>query len=108
MEGREELSNDDVPILDMTDYFGWRRNMKYYLKKFGVWDIVINPPIPSRKKTNTVAQNDANKDNTISLKFVFDELSSSIKESVGEQNSTKYLWFMIESEYKRINQDTKK
>ena len=48
-ENEESLSND-VPILDMIDYFSWRKKMKACLKKFGVWEIVINPPTPSRKK----------------------------------------------------------
>ena len=36
-------NNDEVPVLDVTDYFGWRSKMKAYLKKFGVWEIVVNP-----------------------------------------------------------------
>ena len=50
MKENEVSSSNDIPILDMTDYFNWRSKMKAYLKKFGVWEIVINPPIPSNKK----------------------------------------------------------
>ena len=48
-------SNDEVPVLDVTDYFGWRSKMKAYLKKFGVWEIVVNPPVQPSKKTKTTA-----------------------------------------------------
>ena len=50
MEAKEDSSCNDMPIIDMTDYFSWRKKMKAYLKNFGVWDIVINPPAPSNKK----------------------------------------------------------
>ena len=65
--------------------------MKDYLNFFDVSEIVINPPIMSNKKTNTAAQKDAKKENTISLKFLMDGISSSIKESVGEYTSAKDL-----------------
>ena len=93
--------------------------MKAYLKKFGVWDIVINPPAPSNKKGKTVAhkeakkekstaQKEAKKDNAKTLKFLMDGLPSSMKESVGEYTSTKYLWFNLESEYQKARPDTEK
>ena len=50
MEEKKESLSNDVPILDITDYFSWRSKMKAYLKKFGIWEIVINPPAPSNKK----------------------------------------------------------
>ena len=50
MEEKKDSSSNDVPVLDIADYFSWRRKMKAYLKKFGVWDIVINPPTPSKQK----------------------------------------------------------
>ena len=53
--------------------------MKAYLKKFGVWEIVINPPIPSNKKAKSAAQKEAKKDNTIALKFRMDGLPNSVK-----------------------------
>ena len=99
MDAKAESSNDDeVPVLDVTDYYGWRSKMKAYLKKFGVWGIVVNPPTQSNKKTKSVAQKDAKKDNAISLKFLMDGLSSPIKESVKKYTSAKDLWFKLEEE----------
>ena len=77
------------------------------MKKFCVWEIVVNPPAQSNKKTKSAAQKDAKKDNTIALKFLMDGLSISIRESVGEHTSAKDLWFKLESEYQGRNQDTK-
>ena len=61
MEAKEDSSSNDVHVLDMTDYFSWRKKMKAYLKKFGVWVIVIYPPTPSNKKGKSVAQKEAKK-----------------------------------------------
>ena len=44
-----------MPIFDVTYYFDWRRKMNAYLKKFVVWEIVINPPAPSNKNGNAAA-----------------------------------------------------
>ena len=74
MEAKEESSSNDVPIPDMKDYFSWRSKMKAYLKKFGVWEIVINPPTPSNKKGKLAAQKEAKKDNTTTFKFLMDGL----------------------------------
>ena len=71
-------------VLDVTDYFNWRSKMKEYLKKFGIWDIFINPHAPSNKKGKLAAQKKAKKDNTTSLKFLMDGFPSSVKESVGD------------------------
>ena len=54
--------------------------MKAYLNKFGVWEIVVNPPIQSNKMANSATQKDAKKDNAIALKFLMNGLSSSIRE----------------------------
>ena len=75
--------------------------MKAYLKKFGVWEIVINPSAPLNKKGKWTTQKEATKDNTIALKFLMDGLSRLVKESAGEYTSTKYLWFNLESEYQK-------
>ena len=82
--------------------------MKAYLKKFGIWDIVINPPAPSNKKGKEAAQKEAKKDNSKTLKFLMDGLPSSMKESVGEYTSAKDLQFKLESEYQKARPDTKK
>ena len=50
MKDKKESSSNDVLVLDITDYFNWRIKMKAYLKKFFIWEIVINPPTPSNKK----------------------------------------------------------
>ena len=108
MEGQVEVTNNDVLVFYMADYFGWSSDMKTCLKKFGVWDIVINPPVVSNNKTESVARKESQKDNAIALKFLIDGLSSSVKETVGEYTSAKDLLFKLESEYQKGNQDTKK
>ena len=75
--------------------------MKAYLKNFGVWEIVINPPTPSNKKGKPATQKEAKKDNALALKFHMDGLPILVKESVGEYTSAKYLWFKLESEYQK-------
>ena len=82
--------------------------MMAYLKKFGIWEIVINPPAPSNKKGKTAAQKEAKKDNTTALKFLMDGLPNSVKESVGEYTSSKDLWFKLESEYQKERPEPKK
>ena len=108
MDAKAESPINEVLVFYMTDYFGWRSKMKSYLKKFSVWEIVINPPVSSNKKKNPTTQKEAKKDNTTALKFLMDGLSSSVKESVGEHTSAKNLWFKLESEYQRGRQDIKK
>ena len=73
--------------------------MKAYLKKFGVWEIVINPPAPSNKMGKSTAKKEPKKDNTTTLKFLMYGLPSSVKESVGEYTLAKYIWFKLEIEY---------
>ena len=107
MEGKEESSSNDVFVLDITDYFDWRSKMKAYMKEFGVWDIVINPPAPSNKKGKSTAQKEAKKDNITALKFLMYGLPSSVKESVGDYTSTKDLLFKLESEYQKERPEPK-
>ena len=75
--------------------------MKDYLKKFGVQEIVINPPAPSNKKGKSAARKEEKKDNTIALKFLMDGLPNLVKEILGEYTSSKGLWFKVESEYQK-------
>ena len=82
--------------------------MKACLKKFGVWEIMVNPHVLSNKMTKSVAEKDAKKENIIALKFLMDGLPSSIKEGIGEYKSSKCIWFKMESEYQGGNRDTKK
>ena len=89
METKEEKEEKvcilvDVPVFDKHNYFGWRAKMKSYLKKYGVWEIVINVANHSNKKSKAANQKEAKKNNTTALKFLLDDLPSSIKESLGE------------------------
>ena len=108
MKEKEESSSNDVPILDITDYFSWRSKMKAYLKKFGVWEIVINPPALSDKKGKSISQKEEKRDNTTALKFLMDGFPISVKESIGEYTSAKDLWFKLESEYQKGRLGTEK
>ena len=79
MEEKAESSNNDVLVFVVTDYFGWRSKMKAYLNKLGVWEIMINPPIPSKKQNKSVAQKEAKKDNITALNFLMDGLPNSVE-----------------------------
>ena len=103
MKWSTKLINHEVPVLEKSDYFGWRSKMKDYLKKFGVWEIVVNPPNQPNKKTKTTVETY----NKIALKFLMDGLSSSIQESVKDYTSAKDLWFKLE-EYLKKSQDKEK
>ena len=74
MEEKKESSSNDVSILDITNYFSWRSKMKAYLKKFSIWEIVINPLAPSNKKGKSATQKEVKKDNTTALNFLMDGL----------------------------------
>ena len=78
--------------------------MKSYLKQFGVWEIVVNPPNQPSKKIKAVVE----KDNKVALKLLMDRLSSPIKESIGKYTSAKDLWFKLEQEHQRRSQDKEK
>ena len=106
-EKAKSLGNE-VPLFDETDYFPWRAKMKEFLKRFGVWEIVINAHVPSKKQSKSVAQKEARKNNSTTLKFILDGLPSSIKKSVGEYTSAKDLWSKLEKEYQNKLQDTEK
>ena len=73
--------------------------MKAFLKKYGVWEIVINAANPSKKKTKAEAQKEAKKHNATALKFLLDGLPSSIKENLGEFTSARELWLKLEGYY---------
>ena len=62
MDTKEEkvcIPVDTVLVFDKHDYFGWRARMKAYLKKYGVWEIVINAAAPSNKKSKAANQKEA-------------------------------------------------
>jgi Holliday junction resolvase len=92
MEEKVCTSVDVVPVFNEIDYFGWRAKMKAYLKKYGVWEIVINAAAPSNKKSKAANQKEAKKNNITALKFLLDGLLSSIRESLGEFTSAIELW----------------
>ena len=73
--------------------------MKAYLKKYEVWEIVINGANPSNKKSKAANQKEANTNNATALKFLLDGLPSSIKESLGEFTSARELWLKLEGDY---------
>ena len=73
--------------------------MKAYLKKYGVWEIVINVVAPSNKKSKVANQKEAKKNNTTALKFLLVGLPSSIQESLGEFTSARELWLKLEADY---------
>ena len=73
--------------------------MKAYLKKYGVWEIVINVAAPTNKKSKAANQKEANKNNAIALKFLLDGLPTSIKESLGEFTSARALWLKLEEDH---------
>ena len=101
-EDKEEkvcISVDVVPIFNKHDYFGWRAKMKAFLKKYGVWEIVINAANPSKKKKKVEAQKEAKKNNATALKFLLDGLPSSIRDSLGEFTSARELWLKLEGDY---------
>ena len=108
MAKKEESLGNEVPLFDETDYFAWRANMKEFMKIFGVWKIVINAYVPSKKQSKVATKKEARKNNSITLKFILDGLPSSIKKSVGEYTSAKDLWSKLEKEYQSKWQDKEK
>ena len=107
MVEKEESLGNEVPLFDETDYFTWRAKMKEFLKRFGVWEIVINALVPSKKQSKEAAKKEAQKNDSIALKFILDGLPSSIKKNVEECTSAKDLWSRLEKEYQSKLQDTK-
>ena len=73
--------------------------MKAFLKKYGVWEIVINSAAPFNKKSKAANQKEAKKNNTTTLKFLLDGLPSLIRESLGEFTSARELWLKLEGYY---------
>ena len=94
MEGSTKLIDHEVPVLEKLGYFGWRSKMKGYLKQFGVWETMVNPPNQPSKKTKAAVE----KDNKVALKLLMDKISCPIKESFGKYTSAKDLWFNMEED----------
>ena len=82
--------------------------MKEFLKIFGVWEIVINAYVPSKKQSKASTKREVRKNDSTTLKFILDELPSSIKKSVGECTSAQDIWSKLEKEYHHKRQDIEK
>jgi hypothetical protein len=82
--------------------------MKAYLKgkQEGVWNIVVGGSVPSKNQSKFVAQKEVNKNNAMALKTIFNGLSGSVKEIIGQHSSTKDLWLKLEKVYQDKRQDT--
>ena len=99
MAEKVESLRNEVPLFDETDYFAWRAKMKEFLKRFGVWEIVINAHVPSKNQSKAAAKREVKKNDSTTLKFILDGLPSSIKENVEEYTSARDLWLKLEKEY---------
>ena len=108
MAEKAESSKNELPLFYETDYFIWREKMKEFLKRFGVWEIVINAHVPSKKQSKATAKKEVQKNDSTTLKFILDGLLSSIKKNVEECTSSKDLWSKMEKEYQNKRQDTEK
>ena len=99
MAKKVESSENEVSLFDEKDYFSWRAKIKEFLKRFGIWEAMINAYVPSKKQSKVVAKKEARKNNSIALKFILDGLPSSIKKNVGEYTFAKDLSSKLEKEY---------
>ena len=101
-EGKEEkvcISVDVGPIFNKKNYFGWRAKMKAFLKRYGVWEIMITATNPSKRKSKAENQKEAKKNNATALNFLLEGLPSSIRDSLGEFTSARELWLKIKEDY---------
>jgi hypothetical protein len=75
--------------------------MKWILKEkgAGVWNAAIGGSVPLKNKSNFAAQKEAKKNNALALKTIFNGLSSSVKESMGQCTSANDLWLKLEKVY---------
>ena len=99
MDEKAESSGNEVPLFDEIDYFTWRAKMKEFLKRFGVWEIVINAHVPSKNQSKATTKREVKKNDSTTLKFILDGLPSSIGENVEEHTYTRDLWLKLEQEY---------
>ena len=53
----ESSRNDEVQVLDVVNYFGWRSKMKYYFNKLSVREIVVNQLVQPNNKRKTTTEN---------------------------------------------------
>ena len=78
--------DDEVPILDEENYSTWTIEMKVHLKEIevGVWKETIGGSVPLNNKSNFASQREEKNNDALALKTIFNGLSSSIKESMGQ------------------------
>ena len=53
----ESSRNDEVQVLDVVNYFGWRSKMKSYFNKLSVREIVVNQLVQPNNKRKTTTEN---------------------------------------------------
>jgi hypothetical protein len=101
MDTQMDEHADEVPLFDETDYSAWRIKMKGYLKEkgAGVWNTVVGGSVPSKNQSKFAAQKEEKKNNAVAFKTIFNGLSGSVKESIGQCTSTKDLWLKLEKVY---------
>jgi hypothetical protein len=99
--------DDEVPILDEENYSTWRIEMKVHLKEMGagIWKETIGGSVPLKNKSKFASQRKENKNDALALKTILSGLSSSIKESMGQCNTTKDLWLKLEETYQSKEED---
>jgi hypothetical protein len=75
--------------------------MKGYVKAKGegVWKAGIGGSVSLKNKSKFAAQKEANKNDALALKTIFNGLSSYVKESIGECTSAKDIWMKLENVY---------
>jgi hypothetical protein len=78
--------DDEVPIPDVENYSTWGIEMKLHLKTMGVdiWKATIGGSVPLKNKSKFASQREENKNDALALKTIISELSSPIKESMGQ------------------------
>ena len=82
--------------------------MKVTLKATGydVWNSVITGYSPP-KKARTIAQKEANKNNSMAMETILNGVTDSVKEKIGHHISARDLWLNVEHLYSTEGQETK-
>jgi hypothetical protein len=85
--------DDEGPILDDENYSTLRREMKVHLEEKGarVWKEDIGGSLPLKNKSKFSSQKEEKNNDALTMNTIFNGLSSSIKESMGQCTSTKDL-----------------
>jgi hypothetical protein len=101
MDTQMDEHANEVPLFDEIDYSAWRIEMKGFLKEKGkgIWNASIGGSVPLKNKSNFATQKEANNNDALALKTIFNGISSSVKESMGKCTSTKDLWLNLEEVY---------